>query len=62
MNTNEIIENNRQILTQIAEKVREDKINELDAEHLVYAKILFENGFMTKTGEVTQEGIDALYQ
>lgn len=59
MNTEEIIENNRQLLATIAESIRENK--ELSPENLVYAKILFSNGFITEKGEVTEEGREALY-
>lgn len=59
MNTEQIIENNRQLLATIAESIRENK--ELSPENLVYAKILFSNGFITEKGEVTEEGKEALY-
>jgi predicted DNA-binding protein YlxM (UPF0122 family) len=59
MNTEEIIENNRLLLATIAESIRENK--ELSGENLVYAKILYTNGFINEKGEVTEEGKDALY-
>jgi hypothetical protein len=62
LNTDEILNNNRILLSEIIEKVKENKIDELSEENLFYAKVLFRNGLITKNGEVTQEGIDTLYQ
>jgi hypothetical protein len=59
INTEEILEKHRLLLAEICEKVRENK--ELSEEHVVYARILFSNGFMTEKGEITEEGKDALY-
>jgi hypothetical protein len=57
----EITEQNRLYLAEISDKLMNNKIDELSDELLVYAKILYQNGFITKKGEVTQEGKDALY-
>lgn len=57
----EILNNNRAILADIAEKIRENKTDELSEEHFTYAKILFQNKFINEKGEVTEEGINALY-
>jgi hypothetical protein len=61
MNDTVTIDNNRQIISVIAEKIRENKIKELSDEDLMYAKILFQNGFMDSKGQVTKEGREALY-
>lgn len=56
-----ILENNRVILSEIAEKIRENKTDELSTEYLTYAKILYNNGFINSKGEITESGKDALY-
>jgi hypothetical protein len=62
MDNIEIIKNNKIIMGEIIEKVRDGLVNELNAEQLVYTQILVRNGFMTEKGEITEEGKDALYQ
>lgn len=61
-NTEDILNNNRTILAGIAEKIRENNIEEMSQEEMLYAKILFKNGFINEKGEVTEEGVNALYQ
>ena len=56
----EIIENNRILLSEIAEKVKSGKMNELSDDNKFYAKFLFNNGFMDLEGNITYEGRQAL--
>lgn len=62
LDTQDLLNNNRVILAEIAEKIRENKPEELSNEHLIYAKLLYKNGFINEKGEVTDEGKKALYQ
>lgn len=61
LNIDEIVENNRQIVDMLLDKLHSNKVHELGEEDLVYLNLLLNNGYITKEGKVTQEGINALY-
>lgn len=56
----EIIENNRVMLTEITEKIKSGKMNELSDDNIFYAKFLINNGFIDVKGNITYEGKQAL--
>lgn len=72
MTDSEITYKNRQLVQEIIQRLSKNNLtlDNLDSplvnivfnsEELFYAKLLYNNNFVDKNGQVTSEGIDALY-
>lgn len=61
MNYENAVLSSQKMTLFIINKIKENKVEELNEEELFYAKILKENGFITSIGEITDLGEKALF-